>query len=81
MNFWVKFKDGSAGYVEADSAEIAMAVGKEKTGKEAKSAERIPYPASPIIYQSAGDPCPPFCYTPNECVGRSSCPHRYACSE
>lgn len=82
---WVTFKDGYAGYVEADSAEKAMEIGKEKTGKEAVKAEQIPYPARPIIFQGPGHPkygpCPPFCYTPKRCVGRGSCPHEYACSE
>jgi hypothetical protein len=82
---WVTFKDNSAGYVEASSAEKAMEIGRDKTGKEPMKAESIPYPAKPIIFQGPGDPkhgpCPPFCYTPKQCAGRSSCPKSYACSE
>jgi hypothetical protein len=82
---WVTFNDGTAGYVEAKAAEDAMRIGQEKTGKEPFSAERLPYPARPIIHQEPprdGWPvCPPFCYTPKKCAGRGSCPHRYACSE
>jgi hypothetical protein len=82
---WVTFKDGSAGYVEAASAEEAMRIGQEKTGKEPAKAECLPYPAKPIIHR--GDPhpkyghCPPFCYTPKQCAGCGSCPKSYACSE
>lgn len=82
---WVTFKDGSAGYVEAKTAEDAMRIGQEKTDKEPLSAEQLPYPAKPIIHQEpsrdGGPVCPPFCYTPKQCVGRGSCPHGYACSE
>lgn len=82
---WVTFNDGYAGYVEADSEARAMDIGKEKTGKEPVKAEQIPYPAKPIIFQGPGNPkygpCPPFCYTPKQCIGRGSCPHEYACSE
>ena len=82
---WVTFKDGTAGYVEAKTSDEAMRIGSEKTGKEAVKAEQLPYPSRPIIFQGPGDPkygpCPPFCYTPKQCVGRGSCPHSYACSE
>ena len=85
MGYWVNFKDHPAGYVEAANEAEAMAIAKEKTGKEPKAARRLPYPARPIIFQGPGDPqygpCPPFCYTPEQCVGRGSCPKDYACSE
>ncbi len=83
---WVTFADGKkGGYVEAETADEAMKIAKEKTGREPKSAGAIPYPANPIIHQGPGHPkygpCPPFCYTPEQCKGQTSCPKNYACSE
>jgi hypothetical protein len=82
---WVTFRDGTGGYVEAEDANTAMSIAKEKTGKEPVKAEPIPYPARPVIFQGPGHPkygpCPPFCYTPKQCVNRGACPHAYACSE
>lgn len=83
---WVTFEDGKkGGYVEAASADEAMKIAKEKTGRDPKRAEPLPYPATPIIHQGPGDtkygPCPPFCYTPEQCKGQTSCPKNYACSE
>lgn len=83
---WVNFSDGQkGGYVEAASAEEAMKIAKEKTGREPVSAKPIPYPARPIIFQGPGHPkygpCPPFCFTPEQCKGKTSCPKNYACSE
>ena len=85
MSYWVNFSDKSAGYVEADSEDAAKTLAHEKTGKSATRARRLPYPARPIIHQGPGHPeygpCPPFCYTPEQCAGRGSCPKDYACSE
>lgn len=40
----------------------------------------LPYPADPML--NPGDSnCPAFCWTPQECAGRTSCPKRRACSE
>lgn len=50
-----------------------------------RSIESLPYPATPRLIDSAelAKPpvCPPFCSTPGECKGHTSCPHAYACSE
>lgn len=39
----------------------------------------LPYPASPYAGNSEGWPA--FCYSPETCKGRGSCPKNYACSE
>jgi hypothetical protein len=59
-------------------------VAKETTGHDVIRADRLPYPAPPrlrmIEYGDAGV-CPSFCYTPERCRGRGSCPHDIACTE
>ena len=84
-DYWVTFSEGKGGYVDATDANNAMEIAKDKTGRKPVRAQTLPYPANPIIYQGPGHPkygpCPPFCYTPEECVGRGSCPKSYACSE
>lgn len=51
-------------------------------GMLVNSVHRIPYPAEPQLNPADNTSgCPPFCYTPTECLGRSSCPHGPACSE
>lgn len=92
MAWWVKFADGTKACVErpkdiepADfQKEQVIAFASVLAAKVAVDADTIPYPASPRLNEVAyGDygPCPPFCYTPDRCVGRGSCPKDYACSE
>lgn len=84
MYFWVKFSGHPAGTVEAANADLAKTIGNEKTGKLAVSAAALPYPASPIIFQRTDGPygpCPPFCFQPEQCAGKSSCPRPRACSD
>lgn len=78
--FWVEFVDGTAGSVQAKDADTAREIAERETGgKGAVSAAELPYPAEPQIHNENG--CPPFCYSPSQCKGHTSCPHRYACSE
>lgn len=79
MNFyWVKFIDRPSACFEAMSVVDAFAAAHAHgTPTEAKS---LPYPASPKL----GDwisTCPPFCFQPEKCGGRTSCPRNIACSE
>lgn len=39
---------------------------------------RLPYPANPRL--DVRHDCPSFCYTPNHCKGRGSCPHGPCCT-
>lgn len=98
MSYWITFKDGSHGCVErpvpdgyvdgnvldysAFTPELALALATELTGKDATSAETLPYPANPRINRAAwprSGVCPSFCFTPSVCAGRGSCPRRISC--
>lgn len=84
MHCWVKFSDGSEGYCEGVNEYDVKRISEHLTGKEALEIKVLPYPADPIIWQFCHPvygKCPPFCYTPTECAGRTSCPKRRACSE
>jgi len=77
--YWVEFKNHKPGTVdandEAEAKEIASAITKD----EVISASILPYGAHPRLDKAnrGGD----FCFDPEQCKGRSSCPRRYACSE
>ncbi len=75
--FWIKFEGRSSACVEADNKESALAIAAEH-GKPI-AGDVIPYPATPRLGEQSK--CPPFCYSPESCKGRSSCPQNYACSE
>ena len=89
--YWLTFTDGSHGCCEGqsgyDSKIIAEDItGKTVAGKEFKdfSAEILPYPAEPIIWQfnhPIHGSMPTFCISPETCKGHTSCPRSYACSE
>ena len=90
--FWIKFTDGSAGYCEGQDAYDAVQIAEKLTGKTAvvgdnkwkPKLDSLPYPAKPIIWQfdhPVSGKRPPFCFTPEKCKGRGSCPKSYACSE
>lgn len=92
MALWVKFEDGSRACVERpadmshdDWREKQMDFASDLAGKQAVEAWSLPYPANPrlnkVAYNEKAGPCPPFCYSPDQCKGRSSCPKSYACSE
>ncbi len=70
MSYWVTFADRSPGCVEndLDAAQFGKVL----------SIDSLPYPASPQLTKGS---CPPFCFQPQRCKGRSSCPRDYACSE
>lgn len=76
--FWVEFSDRPAGTIEAREVHEATKIG-EGFGK-VTVANTLPYPAEPVLFRKELT-CPPFCYTPNECKRRTSCPHSYSCSE
>jgi len=75
--YWTTFENRSPGCVDAMSLDEAREAAAEFG--VVKDVAILPYPAIPRLrVQSA---CPPFCYTPTECVGKTSCPKNYACSE
>lgn len=91
--YWLKFTDGTAGYCEGQGAFDAVQIAEKLTGKTVADTgdnkyrpqlKRLPYPATPIIWQfdhPVSGKCPPFCSTPTQCAGHGSCPKSYACSE
>lgn len=90
--YWIKFTDGSTGYCEGEGAFDAVQIAEKLTGKTAEAGDNkyqpkldtLPYPAKPIIWQfdhPVHAKCPPFCHSPNQCKGLTSCPQNYACSE
>lgn len=75
--FWVTFETHKSGIIQAENMEDAKAVANEYDNPI--TIDRIPYPASPILDDSIE--CPPFCYTPEFCKGRSRCPKKPSCAE
>lgn len=89
--YWLRFTDGSEACSEGQSPYDAKTIAEKITGKivaggkyDKIEAKVLPYPANPIIWQfdhPVNGKRPPFCHSPRQCAGRSSCPQRYACSE
>lgn len=89
--YWVTFTDGGQGYCSGSSEYDAKVIAEKMTGKTVAggaykdiAAKIMPYPANPIIWQydhPVHGKCPPFCTTPRQCAGHTSCPKSYACSE
>lgn len=78
--YWVEFDHRPGGSVRAETEEEARTVAASKTGFAVKDLWIIPYPAKPVIHDELGVPA--FCGSPRSaCRGRTSCPHRPACSE
>lgn len=80
--YWVTFKDRGAACAWAptddEARQIANAAGDVVTMEE------LPYPAAPRLdpYDGWGrGQHPSLCYSPIQCKGKKSCPHRHACSE
>lgn len=80
--WWARYSDGT----KARFIYTPRVKGDQKAAAERLAAEQgqvkevltLPYPAG---NETAPDGCPPFCYTPEQCAGRSCCPKDYACSE
>ena len=91
QGFWLTFTDQSQGYCEGGNAYDAKTIAQKVTGKTVAGGEyrdieakTLPYPANPIIWQfdhPVHGKCPPFCYSPKKCAGKTSCPQSHACSE
>ena len=91
QGYWVTFIDGSNGYCEGESEYDCKQIAEHVSGKTVGGGpwrdftmEKLPYPAKPVLWQfdhPVNGKCPPFCHSPNQCKGRTSCPQSYACSE
>jgi hypothetical protein len=89
QGFWITFTDGTSGYCQGQSPYDAKRIAEKLTGKKVPGNEwkpelpPLPYPASPVIWQldhPVTGKCPPFCDTPEQCKGKTSCPKNYTCS-
>ena len=76
--YWVEL-EGQRGTCSGTSPEDAMARASEKTGKPAKRARTIEYPASPLIWLHLEMPA--FCWMPEECAGANRCAAPRSCVE
>lgn len=89
--WWLTFTDGSTGCCEGESDYDAKQIAEKLTGKKVGGGEwrdfhikPLPYPANPIIWRldhPVSGKCPPLCYSPKQCAGKTSCPKNYSCSE
>lgn len=79
--YWTKTTNGWV-CVEADTKEDAKRIAEELEApvEDDTLILPLPYPSTPFINRTA-DSCPPFCYSPGQCAGRSYCAKAYACSE
>jgi hypothetical protein len=50
----------------------------EAEGNSVSEVSTLPYPAMPRFNT---DSCPDFCYSPEQCKGRTACPKSYSCTE
>ncbi|MEY5061649.1 MAG: hypothetical protein RIS45_1570 [Planctomycetota bacterium] len=83
-DYWVHFEGRKPACITAKSEQDAMREASDLTGFVAVSAQRLPYPAEPRlnkVARGAYGPTPSFCFRPEQCVGRGSCPQRYSCTE
>ena len=91
-SYWITFEDGSKACCQGQSAYDAKTIAAHVSGKKVKEngdiygptgAEILPYPASPIIWEfdhPAHGKTPHFCYKPEQCKGKRSCPHNPCCT-
>lgn len=84
--YWAKFRNGTAGTVHAVNVEAArFAIRNDSLTRDLilESVDELPYPADPVLLPDLVSkyPCPSFCWTPEQCKGRTCCPKRRACSE
>lgn len=75
--FYATFTDRAAGCIDAETLDEAkVKAAAFGTVKEVKS---NPYPTSNRLGEH--DDCPPFCYKPGACAGKTACPQNYSCTE
>lgn len=82
--WWVEFETRSPGCLEALNPAAAIALAEQLTGVTPNACHLLPYPATPrlnLAEHASYGICPAFCYSPNICKGRSSCPRGPACTE
>lgn len=79
MYWWVKFEERKPACIEAKSEEDALARARELVPlNRVMEIDALPYPAEPRLNRTSI--CPSFCWTPERCAGRTSCPRRPCCT-
>lgn len=83
--YWVTFDSGESLCVEAKTEKEAVSRVSNRSVKDIKC---LPYPAMPrlepyksFVINGQEYHIPSFCWKPNECAGKYSCPQRYACND
>ncbi len=82
QDFWITFMTGAPGCVTAENAEAAKEEAKRITGRVVATWYTLPYPAEPRLNKveiKGYGVCPSFCFAPEKCKGRTSCPQRHSC--
>lgn len=83
MNDWYRlnhrywratFKAGSPRFIYAVGLEAATAEAA-KLG-DVVDVQTLPYPS-----EKSPDGCPPFCWKPSQCAGRTACPQSRSCTD
>lgn len=84
QSYWLTFIGRAAGCVQAESEYDAKLIGKHVGKAEVATCRILPYPAMPrlssYIHPVYGE-TPSFCYSPEKCAGKTSCPSNRSCTE
>jgi hypothetical protein len=76
--YWLVFLGREAACVESSSEIEARILGEQLTKRDVVGIWPLPYPAEPRLGAST---TPSFCFQPETCKGRTSCPRRHSCTE
>ncbi len=82
--FYIKLESGTTASCQGESAMDAKSIAKAITGKNVIEVWNLPYPSANCLWKHdhpVYGQTPSFCYEPEDCKGRTSCPKRYACTE
>ena len=89
--YWLTFTDGTKACCEGQGPRDAKIIAEKLTGKTVAGgvydhieAQTLPYPASPRVWgfeHPVVGQTPTFCWRPNECAGKGSCPQSRSCTE
>jgi hypothetical protein len=77
--YWLTFTDGTSACCEGKTLVQSIVKAEDITGKVVARGAHIPYPAVPRVGEQSE--CPSFCYNPQRCLGKSSCPMDHSCTE
>lgn len=78
-HYWVTWSGRAAATVNAKTRDEARTIA-EAAAPGVSDVRQLPYPRSPQLNQPPNG-CPSFCFGRNECLDKTACPQRRACSE